>query len=304
MSIPSRIAIMMTLVLSLARVMSAQTTTTTATKTDTAATATTTTTATTTATTTTAADGEESGEPALSASQSAREQFTNLLADGPPEVPAILKLDPTLLSNEGYLSGYPELAKFVAAHPEVRRNPRFYLSAFRDPGESSRMAEHLMESISIVAVFTIVAFALAWLVRTIIEQKRWNRLTRTQTEVHTKILDRFSTSDELLSYIKTPAGSKFLESAPIPLHAEKPMHDAPVARVMWSIQIGIVVASASLGLLLISNRFDKESAQGLLALGTIGFSTGIGFMISAVISLFLAKRIASHFHEAAAEIVK
>ncbi|HJX29810.1 MAG TPA: hypothetical protein VJ885_18055 [Thermoanaerobaculia bacterium] len=40
--------------------------------------------------------------------------------------------------------------------------------------------------------------------------------------MHNKILDRFNTTEQLLEYIRTPAGSKFLESAPIPLHVERP----------------------------------------------------------------------------------
>jgi hypothetical protein len=128
-------------------------------------------------------------------------------------------------------------------------------------------------------------------VRTIVDQKRWSQLSRRQTEVHNKILDRFSNSDELLAYIKSPAGSKFLESAPIPLHAEAPRQNAPLSRVLWSVQIGVVVAAAGVGMLLVSTRFDAETAQGFFAMGSIATCIGAGFIISAIVSLVLSRRL-------------
>jgi hypothetical protein len=220
-----------------------------------------------------------------------RNQFSSLLRERPPEVATILKLDPSLLSDESFLTKYPELAAFVGKHPEVRHNPRFYLEEFAGPRERESLAENVLEGLTIFAVFILIAFALGWFVRTVVEQKRWSRLSRTQSEVHNKILDRFSTSAELLDYIRTPAGTKFLESAPIPLHAESAPQNAPLSRVIWSVQIGVVVAAASLGLLLVSGRFDKESAQELFALGMIGASIGVGFIASAAVSILLSRRL-------------
>jgi len=227
----------------------------------------------------------------LRSSHEIRSDFGMLLRQRPPEVATILKLDPTLLSDEAFLTKYPELRDFIAKHPEVRHNPQFYLSEFGEPSRQRGLAEEVIEGLTIFSVFGIIAFALAWLLRTIIEQKRWSRLSRTQSEVHNKILDRFSTSAELLDYVKTPAGTKFLESAPIPLHADAAPQNAPLTRVMWSVQIGVVVAAASLGLLLVSGRFDKESAQELFALGMIGVSVGVGFIASAAVSIFLSRRL-------------
>src|SRR5216110_2414526 len=59
-------------------------------------------------------------------SEEIRQDFSALLRRHPPELATILTLDPTLLSNDAFLTGYPELAHFVAQHSEVRRNPRFY----------------------------------------------------------------------------------------------------------------------------------------------------------------------------------
>lgn len=151
--------------------------------------------------------------------------------------------------------------------------------------------EDFLEGLTVIAVIGLIAMALGWFIRTVIEQKRWNQLSRRQAEVHSKILDRFGSSEEVLQYIKTPAGSKFLESAPIPLYAEKPAQPAPFSRVMWSIQIGVVVTVIGLGLLLLSVRFDGEAAEGFFGMGIIAFSIGAGFIASAAVSLFLTRRI-------------
>lgn len=284
MTLATRIILILTLIASIAGRALAQetataetTTTSTATETDTAAD--------TTKTETTIVTSQNSDET--------RNQFAQLLRHHPPELATILKLDPTLLSNEAFLTGYPELAKYVAAHPEVRRNPRFYLSDFQLPIERrNTVLNDLLEMVSVLGSMLLIAFALAWLVRTVIEQKRWNRLSRSQSEVHNKILDRFGTTAELLEYVRTPAGTKFLESAPIPLHAEKgPAQSPSLWRVIWSIQLGIVVVAGSLGMLVVSGRFDAESAQGFFALGVIALCVGAGFIASAVVSLMLSRRL-------------
>ena len=75
-------------------------------------------------------------------------------------------------------------------------------------------------------VFLVVTGIVVWLIRTIIEKRRWNRVSKTQSDVHTKLLERFTTNEDLLAYIQTPVGRRFLESGPAPL----PTMPAPWAR--------------------------------------------------------------------------
>ena len=246
------------------------------------------TTATTTTTTSAPAQPLEATQPR----QEVRDQFVQLLAQHPREVTPIVVLDPTLLSNDPFLARYPELAHFVAAHPEIRRNPHYFVQELPNPIAFRHHSawQEAVEALGIGFLISLFAFILTWLVRTLIEQRRWSRLSRTQAEVHNKILDRFGSTEELLAYIKTPAGSKFLESAPIPLHAEAAGPATPMTRVLWSIQIGLIVAAAGLGTLLVSGRFDRETAQGFFAMGTIAACVGGGFILSAVVAMVMARR--------------
>ncbi|HEY0140444.1 MAG TPA: hypothetical protein VGF48_06080 [Thermoanaerobaculia bacterium] len=264
---------------------------------ETATAATTTTAATSTATSTAApAETEKAAVAAETEERNVyeiRNQFSAMLQRHPYELRMILRLDPTLLTDDNFVGRYKELEKFLARNPEVRENPRFYVAEFAMPGQRSRLGD-ILEPLIILFTMVVIGFALAWVVRMMIEQKRWNRLSRTQSEVHNKILDRFSTSTELLEYIKTPAGTKFLESAPIPVHttssAARVAHP-PQARVLWSIQLGVIVAAAALGMMMVSGSMEKDDAQALFAMGVISLCVGLGFIGSAAVSLFLSRKL-------------
>jgi hypothetical protein len=217
-----------------------------------------------------------------------RDEFSSVLRQQRPELPMILALDPTLLNDEAFVQRYPELAAYLARHPEIRRNPRFYMGEFPIPGRVQNESEAL-EGLLVMGSFFLAALALSWFIRTVIEQRRWNRLSKTQAEVHNKILDRFSSSEELLAYIRTPAGTKFLESAPIPLHEDQPVQNAPFGRILRSIQIGTVVAAGGLGMIIVGSIL--RNADDLFAFGVIGFCVGIGFIGSAFVSIVLSRRL-------------
>ncbi len=255
------------------------------------------------ATTTIAEQGETPDDPAAEpevaevapedvSSYELQREFGDLLIQHPYDLATILALDPTLINDETYLSRYPEVARFVADHPEISRNPSFYVANFEHRTQRGGVIDDILEPIIIFAVFVLIAYALAWIVRTMVEQKRWNRLSQTQSEVHNKILDRFGASDEVLAYIKSPAGAKFLEAAPIPLHAEAPsQNNSSLTRIMLSVQFGVVVAVGSLGMLLVSFRLPERTGDELFAFGLIAFCVGAGFIISAGVSLFMSQRL-------------
>ena len=59
--------------------------------------------------------------------QETRRDFLDLLRKHPPAVARVLKLDPSLMRNESYLSAYPLIAEFISSHPEIPQNTSFYL---------------------------------------------------------------------------------------------------------------------------------------------------------------------------------
>jgi hypothetical protein len=226
-----------------------------------------------------------------------REQLRELLRRLPPEVGKALKLDPTLWSNQTYLAHYPALAAFIVAHPEVAHSPGYFLESVWIPGDpvpetnNMRMWGRVMESLSIFSVMIFFGGLFAWLIRTAIDHRRWSRLSRIQAEVHNKLLDRFAANEDLLAYVKTTAGRRFLEAAPIPIEGPRAV-GAPMNRVLWSTQAGVVLTAAGLGLTYVSNwSVDKDIAQPLSAIGVLAIAIGLGFVVSAALSFILSRKL-------------
>lgn len=255
---------------------------------------------TTTVTTTSPAAATTTAVAEAPSSTEVRSELYAILRRLPPEVAKVLKLDPTLWSNATYMANYPTLQAFVAQHPEVAHNPRFFLEDVWLPNDplprtaSHELWDNFIEVVTICFVVGAIALVLGWLIRTILDHRRWSRLARVQTEVHTKLLDRFSSNEELMAYINTTAGKRFLEAAPIPVQEPAPSQQqisAPINRVLWSMQAGLILVAAGVGMVVVSWIAEKDVASALSGFGILGIAVGIGFIASAAISMILSKRL-------------
>jgi hypothetical protein len=230
-----------------------------------------------------------------------REELRQLLQRYPPALRGVLGLDPSLVSNPAYLAPYPALLSFLNAHPEIARNPSFYVGGGRNPYEPGYIPDHaqdvmnmwrsVLDGLAGFGVAAMVIGLLVWLIRTMTDYRRWNRLAKVQTDAHTKILDRFTANEDLLAYIQSPAGAKFLESSPITLDAGPRSVGAPLGRILWSVQAGLVLAALGIGLQVVSGRVTDDVSQPLNALGVLAIAVGLGFVISAIISFVISRRL-------------
>ena len=66
---------------------------------------------------------------------------------------------------------------------------------------------------------------------------------------------------------------------------------APFARILWSIQAGLVLGAGGMGLYFVSGRVDPEIMQPLYTTGVLALSLGFGFVLSAVVSFLLSKKL-------------
>src|SRR4051794_8052436 len=62
-----------------------------------------------------------------------RQQLEQLFERYPPSVARVFKLDPSLMSNPSYLTPYSGLSAFLAQHPEIVRNPGYFLENIENP---------------------------------------------------------------------------------------------------------------------------------------------------------------------------
>ncbi len=233
--------------------------------------------------------------PVAQDAQETQQQLSELFQHYPPALRRVLALDPSLLSNPAYLAPYPALSAFFNAHPDVLRDPAYYVGRpdgpERDITGTARVWEEMVTDVSVFAGFALAVSLIAWLIRTFIDSRRWNRLTKVQTDVHTKILDRLSSNDDLLAYMNSPAGSKFLESAPIVLDAGPRTVSAPLSRILWTVQGGVVLFAAGVGLEIVSRQLIYDAAVPIHALGILGMALGIGFILSAIISFMISRHL-------------
>jgi len=231
-----------------------------------------------------------------------------------PTLTTVVARDPSLLSDQEYVArNNPELAQFLLAHPEIVRNPSFYLFSHLPRGGNGQRDEELERSVwpdlapapyresaweQIVGPLAAGLFALCllgsllWLIHMFLQNRRWNRIFRLQTEVHGKLIDRFGNNQELLTYMGTEAGKRFLEAAPIPMdfkHDQQQMPNA-VARVLTPLQIGVVLTLLGIGLLLLRHGIS-DLATPLLLFGVVVLMPGLGFILSAGITWVLAGRL-------------
>lgn len=228
-----------------------------------------------------------------------------------PTLTTVVAHDPSLLADQNYVSrNNPQLAQFLVLHPEVARNPEFYLFTHvlrKDgspdqalerevwpgmvPRNDSWSASDVIDPIAALLAFACFLGALIWLIRQFLENRRWSRIFKLQSEVHGRLIDKFSSNQELTGYMETEAGKRFLEAAPIPVGFEKdqPMPNA-IARVLTPLQIGVVLVLLGIGFFLLRN-VRIEMHEPMLVLGTIALMPGIGFIISAGITWVLAGRL-------------
>jgi hypothetical protein len=191
------------------------------------------------------------------------------------------------------------LIAFLQQHPEVARNGADFLSDFRpsyyrEPDHATqvfRMWQSLFQGVAIFMVFGLVTGALAWLVKTLVDYRRWYRLSKVQTEAHNKLLDRFTANDELLAYIATPSGKRFLESAPIMLDTSAASIGAPVRRILWAVEIGVVMVCLGIGIFFARTAVPAEVGLVLFAVSIVVTALGVGFVLASGASYLLSRRL-------------
>ncbi len=240
-----------------------------------------------------------------------REQLIKLLRMS-PTLTMVVARDPSLLSDQEYVRrNNPQLAEFLVEHPEVASNPNFYLfanlnGAGGDAGDAlerkawpqlnrepddSQTVRFIQNGVGPFLFFICILGALLWLIHTLLENRRWGRIFRLQTEVHGKLIDKFGNGQELLTYMDTEAGKRFLEAAPIPVDLERGQRmPNAVARVLTPLQIGIVLSLLGSGFLFMRHSIP-EIEQALFVLGVMGLMVGLGLILSAGITWLLAARL-------------
>ena len=199
------------------------------------------------------------------------------------------------MNDQNYLQLYPRLGQFLAEHPEVVHNPAFFVGRPDDNrrgNDSLQMGREVVQGFSIIFVFSAITTGIVLILRTIINQSRWNRISKTQEEIHSKLMDRLTSNQDLLAYIQSPAGKNFLESAPITLDAGSGGMGSPIRRILVSVQTGVVLTFAGAGLQIGVRRVDWiPVAEPLTVIAILAIAVGIGSIVSAGIAYAFSQKM-------------
>ena len=99
--------------------------------------------------------------------------------------------------------------------------------------------------------------------------------------VETKLLEKFGSGQELLAYVQSEAGKRFLESFAMEQRT-------PYGRILGAVQAGVILMLLGIALLFLRGRVAGAD-EGFIISGTIALSLGFGFALSAALSYFLSK---------------
>jgi hypothetical protein len=234
------------------------------------------------------APASEPSEEQLDQSRGALDRFL----DSHPEIQRDVISDPNRIINDpGYMHEHPALQVFLDAHPLVKADPRAFVSPELWRFENRRSdTEELLSWFIPFTVFICCLLAVLWVLRLVLENRRWNKSFKIHEEVHTKLIEKFASGQDLTAYMGSEAGRRLLEWTPPSIDTGSRGVPGAASRILWSIQAGLVLGLVGVGLLLIRDRVP-DGVEPLLVFGTLGLTIGAGFIVSAVVSYALSKHL-------------
>jgi hypothetical protein len=237
-----------------------------------------------------------------------RNELQNILRGYPRTVGEILRRDPSLMGRTDYMAAYPQLVAFLAQHPEIPRNVEFYFEGYGSWGRQPYDPEFealgvLLGGMAGFFLFTTVLGVFAWLVRAVIQHRRWLKSSQVQADVHGKLMERMHTNEELLAYVQSPAGRRFLESSSPaqPDMDNPPSIGAPVGPIIWSMMAGIVLTTVGIGFRLAGMYIGDDSQRAFIVVGVIIIALGVGFMLASLMAYLVSSRLGLFPQRTAAE---
>jgi hypothetical protein len=138
----------------------------------------------------------------------------------------------------------------------------------------------MQEVLTVAIVFGMVS----WVTWVIANAIRRGQTARTVANLHSKLLDKCTSNQELLSYLESQSGRRFLESTTT-------SEANPSGRILNAIQAGAITALAGGAMLIVrtEQRMDWDGREFLLICGAVLLAIGVGYLVSAAMSYVLCR---------------
>lgn len=138
------------------------------------------------------------------------------------------------------------------------------------------------EGFVVLGVWGVVA-GFSWIFWVVATNIRIARVARTHSRMHTDLVEKLGSSQELMGFLQTEAGQRLFAESP----QTEPRRN-PLNRILGSVQAGIVLTV--LGLVLAGLSVTVPLAETtFIAFGSITGAIGVGLLLSALISYRLSK---------------
>jgi hypothetical protein len=128
-----------------------------------------------------------------------------------------------------------------------------------------------------ITLFVVIGY----IIRTIVHNRRLNEVARIQSEMQTRLLEKFGTAEDMRQYLESAAGRRFVESATLE-------RSNPHGRILGSIQAGLLFIACGIGLYA-TRHVVNDGQEGFYVLGVLGMLVGAGFLASSFLSYRLSK---------------
>jgi len=142
---------------------------------------------------------------------------------------------------------------------------------------------HLKEWFVLVGFFSLLGWV-SYLGASIVRRKQKNDMQRA-------LLEKFSSAHDFAEFMQSPAGQKYVLNFTDQV-------TSPLNSVLNAVKVGVVMFFSGPALVAAAQRYDLWF---LYAMGLLLTLAGVGFLVSAVISYFLLKKIKSAETKAAAK---
>jgi hypothetical protein len=138
----------------------------------------------------------------------------------------------------------------------------------------------MQEVLTVAIVFGMVSWV-TWVIASTI---RRGHTARAVANLHSKLLDKCTSNQELLSYLESQSGRRFLESTTT-------SESNPSGRILNAIQAGTIAALAGGAMLIVrtEERLDWDGREFLVIFGSLLLAIGLGYLVSAAVSYVLCR---------------
>jgi hypothetical protein len=136
-----------------------------------------------------------------------------------------------------------------------------------------------------IMLVLLAAFATAgWVIYLAADTAKRQRRLKAQVELHTRLLDKFSSANEVVEFLQTPTGAQFVDG----ISSDR---EEPANGILRSTHRGIILVIVATGCLFLNWYYRDSRDNPLLVIGVILMCLGVGFLVSAGISHRLTKAL-------------